>query len=85
MTGRLRLTLLHSPEILNVKKHVTYSISLFPARESWVSDIPAGEGKIDNLFYSVGPWNFDAIEKNSNMDIFVNFIGRSHKKISSQN
>jgi hypothetical protein len=28
-------------------------ISLFPARESLVRDIPAGDGKIDNLFYSV--------------------------------
>jgi hypothetical protein len=28
-------------------------IKLFPARESLVSDIPAGVWKIDNLFYSV--------------------------------
>ncbi len=28
-------------------------IKLFPTRESLVSDIPAGDGKIDNLFYSV--------------------------------
>jgi hypothetical protein len=27
-------------------------IRLFPARESLVSDIPAGDGKIVNLFYS---------------------------------
>ncbi len=27
---------------------------LFPARESVVSDIQAGEGKIANLFYSAG-------------------------------
>jgi hypothetical protein len=27
-------------------------IKLFPARESLVSDIPAGDGKICNLFYS---------------------------------
>jgi hypothetical protein len=26
---------------------------LFPTRESLVSDIPAGDGKIANLFYSV--------------------------------
>jgi hypothetical protein len=26
---------------------------LFPTRESLVSDIPAGDGKISNLFYSV--------------------------------
>jgi hypothetical protein len=29
-------------------------IKLFPARESLVSDIPAGDRKIANLFYSVG-------------------------------
>ncbi len=28
--------------------------TLFPARESLVSDIPAGDGKTSNLFYSVG-------------------------------
>jgi hypothetical protein len=28
-------------------------IKLFPARESLVSDIPAGDGKIANIFYSV--------------------------------
>ncbi len=28
-------------------------IKLFPARESLVYDIPAGDGKIANLFYSV--------------------------------
>jgi hypothetical protein len=28
-------------------------IKLLPARESLVSDIPAGDGKNDNLFYSV--------------------------------
>jgi hypothetical protein len=26
---------------------------IFPARESLVSDIPAGDGKVGNLFYSV--------------------------------
>jgi hypothetical protein len=26
---------------------------IFPARESLVSDIPAGDGKTDNFFYSV--------------------------------
>ncbi len=30
-------------------------IKLFPARESLVSDTPTGDGKIDNLFYSVPP------------------------------
>jgi hypothetical protein len=29
-------------------------MKLFPARESLVSDIPAGDGKNDNLFYNVG-------------------------------
>ncbi len=28
-------------------------IKLFPARESLVSDIPAGDGKLANLFYRV--------------------------------
>ncbi len=28
-------------------------IKLFPARENLVSDIPAGDGKMANLFYSV--------------------------------
>ncbi len=28
-------------------------IKLFPARESLVSDIPAGNGKNDNLFFTV--------------------------------
>jgi hypothetical protein len=31
-------------------------INLFPARESLVGDIPAGDGKIVNLFYSVCFW-----------------------------
>ncbi len=30
---------------------------MFPARQSLVSDIPAGEGKTANLFYSVGLFN----------------------------
>ncbi len=32
-------------------------INLFPAKESLVSDIPAGEGKIVNCYYSVYPEN----------------------------
>jgi hypothetical protein len=28
-------------------------IKLFPARETLVTDIPAGDGKNENLFYSV--------------------------------
>jgi hypothetical protein len=31
----------------------TGNLKLFPARESLVSDIPAGEGKINHFFYSV--------------------------------
>jgi hypothetical protein len=31
-------------------------IKLFPARESLVSDIPAGDGKIDHFFNSVGTY-----------------------------
>jgi hypothetical protein len=34
----------------------------FPARESLVSDIPAGDGKIDNLFFKEFDANFDAVE-----------------------
>jgi hypothetical protein len=36
---------------LHCQKRLT--IKLFPARESLVSDIPAGDGKITSLFYSV--------------------------------
>ncbi len=31
-----------------------YRFYLFPARESLVSDIPAGSGKMASLFFSVG-------------------------------
>ncbi len=31
------------------------NIELLPARESLVSDIPAGDEKTANLFYSAGP------------------------------
>ncbi len=34
-------------------KKVSGIFKLFPARESLVSDIPAGDGKTVNLFYSV--------------------------------
>jgi hypothetical protein len=34
-------------------------IKFFPAIESCVSDIPAGEEKIDNLFYSVSRTHSD--------------------------
>ncbi len=36
-------------------------MKLFPARESLVSDIPAGNGKIVNLFYSVSFALFSAL------------------------
>jgi hypothetical protein len=37
-----------------VKKVIDFRVPcrLFPARESSVSDVPAGDGKIANLFYS---------------------------------
>ncbi len=39
---------------LHCKKRLAISPSkLFPARESLVSDIPVGDGKTANLFYSV--------------------------------
>jgi hypothetical protein len=38
-------------------------IKLFPARESLVSDIPAGDGKIGNIFYSYVSINFLAYIK----------------------
>ncbi len=34
--------------------HCTGIIQLFPSSESFVSDFPAGDGTINNLFYSVG-------------------------------
>jgi hypothetical protein len=39
---------------MDTKLSQAVNIKLFPARESLVSDIPAGDGKIGNLFYSVG-------------------------------
>jgi hypothetical protein len=30
-----------------------YIMSLFPPKESLVSDIPTGDGKIENIFYGV--------------------------------
>jgi hypothetical protein len=35
------------------ENHYTGIIKLFLSRESLVSDIPAGDGKITNVFYSV--------------------------------
>jgi hypothetical protein len=45
-----------SPERMSLTKNSPWPgiIKLFPALESLVSDIPAGGGKISNLFYSVG-------------------------------
>jgi hypothetical protein len=46
--------------LYNVKKIIDFPVpsrnvsnQTLPARESLISDIPAGDGKIDNLFYSV--------------------------------
>jgi hypothetical protein len=36
---------------LSLGSNNLYMTSLFPPRESLVSDIPAGDGKIVNLFY----------------------------------
>jgi hypothetical protein len=38
---------------LSVGGNNLYMTSLFPSRESLVSDIPAGDGNIKKLFYSV--------------------------------
>jgi hypothetical protein len=50
-------------------------INLFPARESLVSDIPAGDGKIENLFLqcSFGLANKDIpiSKRNKAIDIVV--------------
>ncbi len=47
--GALYVGLRHSGIGLHCKKGYRF---LFPPRESLVSDIPAGDGKIANLFYS---------------------------------
>ncbi len=46
---------MHIFKLYTVKKVMDWPgiIQLFPARESLISDIPAGDGKIANLFYSV--------------------------------
>jgi hypothetical protein len=38
-------------------------ITLFLARESLVSDIPAGDGKIAELFYIVSKTDFPLLER----------------------
>jgi hypothetical protein len=44
---------------------ISPEIKLFPARESLVSDIPARDGKIDNLFFTVNEqWVFPASGRN---------------------
>jgi hypothetical protein len=47
-----RVTMIHEkkPDFENL---VSDSLKLLPARESLVSDIPAKDGKNDNLFYSL--------------------------------
>jgi hypothetical protein len=64
-TGQGGHQALHSHKFLHCKKKVsrfpvpaagmplTKLTKLFPARESLVSGIPAGDGKTANLFYSV--------------------------------
>jgi hypothetical protein len=40
--------------ILSIQVHCKKRLAIFPARKSLVRDIPAGDGKTANLFYSVG-------------------------------
>jgi hypothetical protein len=53
-------------------------IKLFPARESLLSDIPAGERKIVNLFYSLvtylGLATSDSVKGNVDNEVFVPWI-----------
>jgi hypothetical protein len=46
-------------------------IKLFLARESSVSDIPVGDGKNDNLFYSV---EYDIVDCNGRVPILLAFV-----------
>jgi hypothetical protein len=45
-----------------------FSNTLFPARESLVSDIPAGNGKIANLFYIVNATKFHGFSNQGEYD-----------------
>jgi hypothetical protein len=47
-----RLAIFPSPAGMSLTKLWPEIIKLFPARENLVSDIPAGDGKIANRFYS---------------------------------
>jgi hypothetical protein len=49
-------------------------IKLFLSRESLISDIPAGDGKMANLFYSVGPLQIFSSCSDFGFDFAVTFI-----------
>ncbi len=54
ITEKKRLSIFPSPAGMSLTKlFLAGVIKLFPARESLISDIPAGDGKMDILFYSV--------------------------------
>jgi hypothetical protein len=47
-----------------LSRDVTYLLNkLFPARESLVSDIQAGDGKTDNLFLQCSPFKMSNLKK----------------------
>ncbi len=52
-TVKKRLAIFSSPTGMSHTKHWPGIIILFPARESLVSDIAAGDGKLANLFFTV--------------------------------
>ncbi len=52
-----RLAIFPFPAVISLTKLYLAGNKLFPARESLVCDITAGDGKIGNLFYSV--WRCD--------------------------
>ncbi len=65
-TVKKRLAIFPSPAGMSLTKlSLAGIIKLFLSRESLVSDIPAGDGKIAYLFYSVSrsqiPMNFDTL------------------------
>jgi hypothetical protein len=71
-SGRKKQLFSFSPLTNNytVKKGI---IKLFPARERMVNDIPAGEGKINNSFYSV-----------LRETVFLNEFGFFQKEVSGK-
>jgi hypothetical protein len=44
---------IYSTHIIQQQLHCKKRLEIFPARESWVSDILAGDGNIADLFYRV--------------------------------